>query len=67
MLLLFTVSNGSRFQIGMVRGMKLFLYTDHFWHTFVCYPFHGGFFISFHGDYVGWQGDLNVAFYSLVE
>ena len=25
-LLLFTVSNGSRFQIGMVRGMKLFLY-----------------------------------------
>ena len=25
-LLLFTVSKGSRFQIGMVRGMKLFLY-----------------------------------------
>ena len=25
-LLLFTVSNDSRFQIGMVRGMKLFLY-----------------------------------------
>ena len=24
-LLLFTVSNGSRFQIGMVRGMKLIL------------------------------------------
>ena len=25
-LLLFTVSKGSRFQIGMVRGMKLFLH-----------------------------------------
>ena len=27
-LLLVTVSNGSRFQIGMVRGMKLFLYVS---------------------------------------
>ena len=25
-LLLFTIANGSRFQIGMVRGVKLFLY-----------------------------------------
>ena len=25
-LLLFTISNGNRFPIGMVRGMKLFLY-----------------------------------------
>ena len=28
--LLFTLSNGSRFQIGMVRGMKLFLYGSFF-------------------------------------
>ena len=63
MLLLFTVSNGNR-QIGMVRGMNLFM--DHFWHTFVC-NFKVAFVISFHRDYVGWQGDFNVAIYSLVE
>ena len=49
-LLLFTVSNGSRFQIG--------IHVTFFMVAFV---------ISFHGDYVGWQGDFNVAIYSLVE
>ena len=42
-LLLFTVCNGSRFQIGMVRGMKLFLYGSFLYINFVCNLFHGGF------------------------
>ena len=42
MLLLFTVSNGSRFQIGMVRGMKLFLYGS-FLPYIGIHLFHGGF------------------------
>ena len=46
MLLLFTIANGSRFQIGLVRGMKLFLYWSCL-QTFECSLFHGGFYYFF--------------------
>ena len=49
MLLLFTIANGSRFQIGMVRLYEgwSYSYIDHFWQTFVCSLFHGGFYYFF--------------------
>ena len=33
----------------------------------ICPKSRGGFIISFNGDHVGWQGDFNVAVYSLIE
>ena len=39
------------------------IYGIHLYVTF----FMVAFVISFHGDYVGWQGDFNVAMYSLIE
>ena len=35
-------------------------------HLYVAF-FMVAFIISFHGDHVGWQGDFNVAVYSLIE
>ena len=55
---------GSR--LGWYEGCS-YSYMDHFGiHLYVTF-FMVAFVISFHGDYVGWQGDLNVAIYSLVE
>ena len=65
--LMFTISNGSRFQIGMVRRMKLFL----LWITFGkhCYVtfFMVAFAISFIQGLCMVAGNCNVVIYSSVE
>ena len=69
MLLLFTVSIIQRQPVPDWDGTRdeavliWIIFGIHLYVTF----FMVAFVISFHGDYVGWQGDFNVAIYSLVE